>query len=232
MAETRTPKARTYLITGGSGSGKSGFAQRLAAHLGAPVAYLATGRATTTEMAARIRKHRQSRPPDWLTIEAPRQLAPALAGGASGASVVLLDDLPSLLSTCLGAVEATDGQLDAPDLAEQSARRVVDAEVNAVAAWCAANSKDLILVTSETGSGVLPHDPLDRLFKDVLGRLNARLARVADGVFLVVAGMAVDLSALQRETLRAIGLPDRAPAGRARRSRVGRSAPGRADPGT
>src|SRR6266536_4474386 len=109
MAETRTPKAGTYLITGGSGSGKSGFAQRLAAHLGAPVAYLATGRATTTEMAARIRKHRQSRPPDWLTIEAPRQLAPALAGGASGASVVLLDDLPSLLSTCLGAVEATDG---------------------------------------------------------------------------------------------------------------------------
>jgi len=232
MAEKHTRKGCTYLITGGSGSGKSGFAQRLAAHLGGSVAYLATGRPTTTEMAARIRKHQQARPADWLTVEAPRQLASALASHAADASVILLDDLPSLLSTCLSAVEATGGQLDAPDLAEQSVRRVVDGEVDAVVEWCAAGGKHLVLVTSETGSGVLPHDPLDRLFKDVLGRLNAHLAHAADGAFLVVAGMAVDVRALERETLRALGLPDRALAAPGGRGRSGRSAQQQSGRGT
>ena len=206
MADSAPQAGRMFVVTGGSGSGKSGFAQRLAAHLGEPVAYLATGRATTTEMAARIRKHRQSRPTHWRTVEAPRQLASALAAGAAATTVVLLEDLPSLVTTCLTAVEATGGQLAAPDLAEQSVRRVVDAEIDAVRRWCAARGKPLIVVTSETGSGVLPHDPLDRLFKDVLGRLNARLAREADGAYLVVAGKAIDLTALERQALCGLGL--------------------------
>jgi adenosylcobinamide kinase/adenosylcobinamide-phosphate guanylyltransferase len=182
----------------------------LAAHLGEPVAYLATGRATTPEMAARIRKHQQSRPPTWHTIEAPRLLASALPAGAQDAPAVLLEDLPSLVTTCLSGVETPADQLDAPELVELGVRRTLDAEVDAVIQWCASAGKHLVLVTSETGSGVLPHDPLDRLFKDLLGRLNARLARRTDGAFLVVAGMAVDLSALERQTLHVLGLPDRA----------------------
>jgi adenosylcobinamide kinase / adenosylcobinamide-phosphate guanylyltransferase len=198
----------TLLVTGGSGSGKSAVAQRLAAHLGDPVIYLATGRATGPEMAARIRKHQASRPQHWSTVEAPRDLADALRA-APPAPVILLEDLPSLATSCLPEVTEVGGQLRAPAETERRARAALEDEVDAVVDLCASRGQSLVIVTSEVGSGVLPEDAGQRLYKDVLGRTNARLAAAAERTILVVAGLAVDLTALDRALLRDLGLADR-----------------------
>jgi adenosylcobinamide kinase/adenosylcobinamide-phosphate guanylyltransferase len=203
---------RTFLITGGSGSGKSALAQRLAARLGDPVMYLATGQASSPEMTSRIRKHQASRPRHWPTVEAPRNLAAALAA-APEAPVVLLDDLASLAHTCLPPVSEADGQLQAPEVAEQTARETLEGEVDAVLDLCARQRRALVMVTSEVGAGVLPPSPLERLFKDVLGRLNARLAQRVERTLLVVAGLAVDLTVLNQTILHDLGLEDTATAG-------------------
>jgi adenosylcobinamide kinase/adenosylcobinamide-phosphate guanylyltransferase len=200
---------RTFLITGGSGSGKSDVAQRLASRLGDPVIYLATGQASSPEMAARIRKHQASRPRHWPTVEAPRNLAAALAA-APEVPVVLLEDLPSLARTCLPPVAEAGGQLQAPEAAEHAARQTLDGEIEAVLELCAARRQALVVVTSEVGSGILPSSPIERLFKDLLGRLNSRLAQRVDRTLLVVAGLAVDLTALNQAALRDLGLADTA----------------------
>lgn len=191
---------KSYLVSGGSASGKSRFAQRLAVSLGEPVLYLATGQATSPEMGARIRRHQAARPAHWQTVEAPRGLAAALAAADDGAPVVLLEDLPSLLHACLPGVDVAGGQLVAPEAAEHAAERTYSGEIDGVVEWCANRDRALVLVTLEVGLGALPPSPRERLFKDVLGHGNQRLARRVDAVYFVASGLPIDLTALARET--------------------------------
>ena len=222
---------RTFLITGGSGSGKSEVAQRLASQLGEPVIYLATGQASSPEMAARIRKHQASRPRLWPTVEAPRNLAAALVG-APEAPVVLLEDLPSLARTCLPPVTEADGQLQAPETAEEAARETLGGEIDAVLELCAVRGQALVVVTSEVGSGILPSSPIERLFKDVVGRLNSRLAQRVDRTLLVVGGLAMDLTALNQAVFDDLQPADTTPAARRVTDLPGTRPPRRLSPGT
>jgi adenosylcobinamide kinase/adenosylcobinamide-phosphate guanylyltransferase len=197
-------RERTFLVTGGSGSGKSDFAESLASPRGAPVIYLATGKAEGPEMAARIRKHQESRPPDWPTVEAQRGLAAALESADAAAPTVLLEDLASLATACLPWIEERDGEQAQPDRAEQAATQALDAEIDGVLAWCAARGKRLVIVSQEVGLGMLPTSPVGRLFKDVLGAANQRLATRVDRAFLVVAGLPIDLTERSAPILRAL----------------------------
>lgn len=198
-------RERTFLVTGGSASGKSEFAQRLAARLGEPVIYLATGKADGPEMTARVRKHRSLRPQSWPTVEASRGLAAALDVAGSDAPTVLLEDLGSLAAACLPWIEERDGEQAAPEEAEQEAQQALNGELDAVAAWCAARGRKLVTVTLEVGLGLLPESPVGRLYKDIVGRANQRLAESVDRAFLVVGGLPVDLTRIGRETLAALG---------------------------
>ena len=198
-------RARLFLVTGGSASGKSTLAQRLASSLDNSVTYLATGRATTPELAARIRKHQRSRPAHWPTVEAPRELAAAL-DAAEPTPVVLLEDLPSLVTNYLDGLEVTGDQLPNPNQTEREVRQVIETEIEAVTGWCTAHQVRLVVVTSEVGSGMLPERPLDRLFKDVLGHVNTHLASAAHRALAVISGKPVDLTALERQALYDLGL--------------------------
>lgn len=197
-------EGRTFLVTGGSASGKSDFAQRLACRLGESVIYLATGKAEGPEMAWRINKHRASRPGSWLTVEAPRDLARALDAAADPAPVVLLEDLGSLAAACLPHVDEQGGELALPQSAIEQAQAALDGEVDSVMRWCAGQEKALVVVTLEVGLGLLPLSPLSRLYKDVIGHTNQRLAAQVDRTFLVVAGLPLDLAALSSATLSAL----------------------------
>jgi adenosylcobinamide kinase/adenosylcobinamide-phosphate guanylyltransferase len=197
---------KTYLVLGGSGSGKSEFAQKLAARCGQPVTYLATGKAEGSEMAWRIRKHQASRPASWRTVEAPRGLAQALARAAGGAPVVLLEDVGSLAAACLPWIAEDGGEMTFPQAAIETARQELDAELDAVFAWCAAAGKHLVVVSSEVGLGFLPESPAGRLYKDVLGDANQALAARVERAFLVIAGLAVDLTARSAQVHAAFGL--------------------------
>jgi adenosylcobinamide kinase/adenosylcobinamide-phosphate guanylyltransferase len=191
---------RIVLVTGGARSGKSAFAETLAARRGECVAYLATATVGDAEMEERIARHRARRPAGWVTLEAPLDILASLATVASGIEVVLVDCLAVWAANRLLAIgePAREGWWDQVATLE----RVLTQEVEALVAAAREASWDLILVTNEVGFGVVPPTELGRAYRDLLGRLNQVVAARADEVYLVVAGLAVDVKQLAAETQR------------------------------
>jgi adenosylcobinamide kinase/adenosylcobinamide-phosphate guanylyltransferase len=180
------------LILGGARAGKTRFAERLAARHGDRVCYVATAEAGDDEMRARIAAHRNARPGGWLTVEAPRDAAGALTG-IERPDAVLLDCLTVWTSNLLLdrlAPEALNERM------VSAAEREVRDAVAALLDWQGATRVPLYIVSNEVGLGVVPAYPLGRVFQDVLGRLNQRVAAAADEVYLVVAGLALPLKRL------------------------------------
>ena len=175
------------LALGGVRSGKSEFAEGLAGESGDPVLYVATGVATDPEMEERIRRHREGRPKHWTTLEEPIRLAERIRGTLSAPdapSVVLLDSLDVWVANVM------EEQGEAPK-----------AEVEAYALGCLANTLDVlhqsevraVLVSSEVGLSLVPPNPLGRRFQDLLGLVNQKTAAAADRVYLLVAGIPLEV---------------------------------------
>ncbi|HEY8489423.1 MAG TPA: bifunctional adenosylcobinamide kinase/adenosylcobinamide-phosphate guanylyltransferase [Dehalococcoidia bacterium] len=179
------------LVTGGARSGKSALAERLAARLGGAVLYVATAEAGDAEMADRIRRHRERRPPSWRTLEAPRAVVAALAA-APPADVVLLDCLSLWVSNLL--LERVPWEGEIPPAEASAAAAAVEAGVRGLLAWGRSSGAWLIVVSNEVGSGIVPAAPLARLYRDVLGAANQAIAAEADRVYYCVAGRVLDLS--------------------------------------
>jgi adenosylcobinamide kinase/adenosylcobinamide-phosphate guanylyltransferase len=179
------------LVTGGARSGKSRFAEGLALQAGGPVVYLATAEASDAEMENRIARHQAQRPPEWTTVESPRELLPALAGKADGAAAVLLEDLS--LWTANRLIDLGDSEREGWWAEVDALEKTLHAELQALLQAARAASWDLILVTNEVGWSLHPNSPLGRAFQDMLGRLNQVAASQADAVSLVVVGLALNL---------------------------------------
>ena len=162
------------LVTGGARSGKSDFAQSLvSADADAPVTYVATAEALDVEMAERIRRHRARRPAHWRTVEAPIDADRRVAQLAAEPGWVILDCLTIFLANIL---EETDDD-------------EIFARADAMAEAVLAGRGNVVVVTNEVGSGIVPDNPLARRFRDTAGLANQRLARKATAVYLAVAGL-------------------------------------------
>ncbi|WP_421622130.1 bifunctional adenosylcobinamide kinase/adenosylcobinamide-phosphate guanylyltransferase [Alkalilimnicola ehrlichii] len=160
------------LITGGIRSGKSRYAEQLARGCGWPVTYLATARQSDdTEMAERIRRHRERRPPEWRSLEVPEALAEGLGQAAGEGRCLLVDCLNLWVSNLLLVGEAC--------LATEQARLL---EVLPTLPG------RIILVSNEVGMGLVPPNPLGRRFCDALGELNQAVAARCEQVVFTVAG--------------------------------------------
>jgi adenosylcobinamide kinase/adenosylcobinamide-phosphate guanylyltransferase len=171
------------LVTGGVRSGKSSFAEALALEEGGPIAYIATSRIEDGEMAERVRRHQDRRPKDWITIEAPWDLAGALQRLPDGTRTVIIDCLGVFVSNLLlkytGDGDPTEGEVEVQIL-------------NTIQSFLEAQATipvTVIVVTNETGLGVVPPSALGRAFRDYLGWANQMVAKAADQVYLVVAGI-------------------------------------------
>ncbi len=167
------------LVLGGARSGKSRYAQSIAAAAEGPVLFIATSRPVSSdedpEMAERIARHRSERPAHWRTVEAPLDVVAAIppTGG-----LVLIDCVTLWISNLLSEHRAL----------ERGPReeRIVG-EIESLAAALAA--KEAIAVSNEVGEGVVPENPVAREFRDLQGRANQILARAAFRVVLLVAGI-------------------------------------------
>jgi adenosylcobinamide kinase/adenosylcobinamide-phosphate guanylyltransferase len=162
------------LVVGGARSGKSAFAERLVTATARPRRYIATAEAWDDEMRARIAQHRQDRGAGWTTVEAPLDLCAALSA-AQADEVVLIDCATLWLTNHL--------------LADHD----LHAEGTALLAALAACPAPVIIVSNETGWGIVPDNALARRFRDAQGRLNQRLAAQADLVVTVIAGLPLAL---------------------------------------
>lgn len=158
------------LIIGGATSGKSDFAEGLVMACGNSRIYLATAQAHDGEMAAKISRHQNTRGDGWRTVEAPLDLAPALAR-ATANEVVLLDCATLWLTNHLMA--GTDLQ----------------AAQNALLKSLASCKAPVVVVTNEVGAGIVPQNRLAREFREAQGCLNQRLAAHADLAVMVIAGL-------------------------------------------
>lgn len=205
MSSEKTIPPRLILILGGARSGKSVFAERLAVSSGRTVAFIATATAGDDEMRARIARHRASRPREWHTIEEPLDLARAVRQAYKLADVLLLDCvtlwLGNMVSQEPGQRESGDKGIEelriTSNLFDELSLKQVEALLAVVQS--AEPNKTLIVVSNEVGLGVVPAYPLGRVYRDTLGYVNQRLARTADRVYLMVAGMAVDIKRLHEE---------------------------------
>jgi adenosylcobinamide kinase / adenosylcobinamide-phosphate guanylyltransferase len=214
---------RFILVTGGARSGKSTFAERLAAQLAEPrggrVTYLATSETNDVEMAARVAAHRTSRPAAWATVECPlevpaavREQAAAGSGAPGGPPVFLLDCVTFWVTNLLfrdgafgGSAPPDEGFNYDKDLLpvdeERAAAGRVSASIADLLAALAETDATLIAVSNEVGLGVVPEYPLARLYRDQLGWANQRLAVAADRVYFLVAGFPLDVTALAASPL-------------------------------
>jgi adenosylcobinamide kinase/adenosylcobinamide-phosphate guanylyltransferase len=168
------------LILGGARSGKSAYAEKLARQSGQHILYIATAEARDEEMVKRIAAHRAARPPTWRTLEAPTNVGASLATINDRLDAILLDCLTLLVSNMVLAME------EQPEVVVEAA---VEAELEAIVAAQTRLNAPLIIVSNEVGLGLVPPYPLGRLYRDILGRANQRLAAQAGRVLFMVAGL-------------------------------------------
>lgn len=162
--------ASLTLVLGGARSGKSAHAEALVAQAPPPWSYLATAQAWDDEMAERIALHRSRRGEGWLTLDAPHDLAGALAA--------LPPDRPVLVD-CL-TLWLTNRMLAEADMSAESA---------ALADALAARAGVTVAVSNEVGLSIVPDNALARRFRDAQGRLNQMIAARAASVVFMVAGL-------------------------------------------
>ena len=179
--------AELWFVTGGARSGKSRFAEALASGSGRPVIYLATMEPLDDELARRVAEHRAGRPHTWRTVEEPRDPASALAA-ADGDACVVLDCLSLWVSNLLVELGA-EPSLDAVAALD----RELEAAVGRLLDAAATRGGETIVVTNEVGAGVVPDTPLGRAYRDLLGRVNQRVAAAATRAWLLVAGRPLPL---------------------------------------
>ncbi len=171
----------TFII-GGARSGKSAFAIKLAKKH-KHVCYVATAdsgqssQIDDSEMLERIQKHRKNRPADWETVEAPLGLDRAVSNLNGTFDVVLIDCITLYVTNMLlcGSKEAED-------------EYIIDA-INKLCIVCEKIPSHVIIVSNEVGYGIVPDNAISRRFRDIAGYANQIVAKEADNVYLVTAGI-------------------------------------------
>lgn len=170
--------ARILLVLGGARSGKSAFAVDLGRGY-KRVTYLATARVLDEEMAVRVRRHRQLRPSSWQTIESPTHANKRILELGGSTDLVLLDCLTLYVTNLL----LDENQKEAKEA-------YVLEEIERLCRASKEASFDVIMVSNEVGLGIIPAEPLGRQFMDVAGLVNQHVAREAEAVYFLVAGIA------------------------------------------
>ena len=166
-----------HLILGGARSGKSSYAEKLALQSGLSVTYIATAQVYDDEFRARVQQHKNQRPADWLVIEAPFNLANTLQTYAKPNACLIVDCLTLWLAQCIcpdcAPIDGVDWSLERSNLL----------------AMLPQLPGMTVLVSNEVGMGIVPLGEINRQFQDEQGRLNQAIARIANQVTFVAAGL-------------------------------------------
>jgi adenosylcobinamide kinase/adenosylcobinamide-phosphate guanylyltransferase len=163
------------LVLGGARSGKSSYAERITVAHPRGCVYLATAGIGDDEMAERVRLHRARREAHWRTVEAPLEIGAAIVAETEQGAAVLVDCLTLWLSNLMAA------DRDPARETEELVRALGQA------------GGPVIFVSNEVGLGIVPDNALARAFRDHAGRMNQRIAEIANDVVFVAAGLPLRL---------------------------------------
>lgn len=186
----------SILVTGGVRSGKSTFAEKLCMTLAPEAIYIATAQAYDDEMRERIALHTMERSQadyTWTTVEEPIRLPELLQewgnidrSNDNKAPTIIVDCLTLWLTNVLLSI---DEQQDVAQMVKDEIQRLVE--------QVASYPGHIILVTNEVGDGIVPEYPLGRLYRDLAGLMNQALARICSQIFLVTAGIPIELKSME-----------------------------------
>lgn len=168
------------LILGGARSGKSRLAEQLAQSFALDVTYIATAQAWDAEMQSRIEHHQNQRPTDWTVLEEPIYLADLLEKIDQPEQVILVDCLTLWMTNLLLNQDENSQDVHLAELQMQECKKLLKILPTLQA--------HIILVSNETGLGVVPMGEVSRKFVDESGRLHQQLGKIADQVIFCVAG--------------------------------------------
>jgi adenosylcobinamide kinase/adenosylcobinamide-phosphate guanylyltransferase len=174
------------LVTGGARSGKSRFAENLYKDE-KDVVYIATSKATDAEMRERVKLHQESRPSEWRTYEGNYDLQNSIGKEVN----YLLDCITVLTSNIMFDISKDVEYID-----YDMQRRIEDTvirEIQNLINGIRLKDYNLVLVTNEVGDSIVPEHHISRVFRDIQGRINQRIASLADEVYLVCCGIPVKI---------------------------------------
>lgn len=175
-----------YLITGGARSGKSSFAESLYEDK-KDVVYMATSKSYDQEMKERVKLHQESRPSQWRTYEGNYQLINGI-----GIEVNYILDCITVLTSNIMFDLSKDVEYIDYDLQRKIEDKVVF-ELKSLIDEIREKNYNLILVTNEVGDSIVPEHHVSRVFRDIQGRVNQRIASISDQVYLVCCGIPVKI---------------------------------------
>jgi adenosylcobinamide kinase / adenosylcobinamide-phosphate guanylyltransferase len=165
------------LVLGGARSGKSSWALKYTENHYDAYMFLATAEIMDDEMAERVRLHKEDRGPQWKLREEPLAIAEVLKTDCEGVNAVLMDCMTIWLSNVL----------------LQKGEERVPSYQNGLLEALSRSTQSIIIVSNEVGSGIVPEHPLGRLYRDMAGSWNQKLAAIADKVVMIVAGLPIYL---------------------------------------
>jgi adenosylcobinamide kinase/adenosylcobinamide-phosphate guanylyltransferase len=194
------------LFTGGTRSGKSRLAEieaeARAEAFGREVIYLATCRIGDEELSERVRRHRERRPPHWVTVEEPLAPEKVISGGSAESDpaaptaeprIIILECLSFLLFNWMERGDKDDAIMQSIDRLLSAARRQEGRPCRRRHGWRSSAARrgrdDLLIVSNEVGFSLIAPDPVSRRYQELLGRANQRVAAAADRVVLAIAGL-------------------------------------------
>ncbi|MBM3706328.1 MAG: bifunctional adenosylcobinamide kinase/adenosylcobinamide-phosphate guanylyltransferase [Actinobacteria bacterium] len=188
-----------YFLLGGARSGKSSYSEELAEKIGGSVAYLATAQITDEEMKKRIEVHKKRRPAHWTVFEIKRD-APLISdvksvfenAVGSGHKIILIDCITNLLFRLvyrfnLDSIEVIDNILE--ETIENEVLDFFDRFLALVSRLKSKNDTKVIIVSNEVGMGLVPAYPFGRIFRDLMGIINRKIAAISDEAYFFIAGI-------------------------------------------
>ncbi len=180
--------ARTILVTGGARSGKSTYAESIYQQA-TDVTYIAVARVSDEEMRTRIRLHQQARPQEWTTVEGTYNLSKLVR--KTGHSSILLDCLTILTSNIM--FDMTKELAKISINVQQEIETTVFRELTSLVQHVKEMDGRLVMVTNEVGYSIVPENHIARVYRDILGKINQRIAALCDEVYLVACGIPLQL---------------------------------------
>lgn len=184
-----------YFLLGGARSGKSSYAEELAASLSEKVAYIATAKVTDIEMKKRIEAHRKRRPDTWATFEVEgnkltisyiEKVIESI--NKKNYEAVLIDCITNMLFRILEKFEIENKEI----ISNEEEKQIEDYVLGFFSKFLKIlknESFDIIIVSNEVGMGIVPAYPLGRVFRDIMGATNKKIAAAADEVYFFISGL-------------------------------------------